>query len=150
MFIKNTLLLASLALFGLSNGLFAQDENKSVSDKDLETFVVIYKEVQTENKKIQQKMVGTIQGEGMEIKRYNEINQANANPNKEIEASAEEMEAYNEVTKKVNKIRTEFQAEVKSMIDEAEDMTLEKYQKIYGELQKDKSLQKKFGELMEG
>jgi hypothetical protein len=150
MFIKNTLLLASLALFGLSNGLFAQDENKSVSDQDLETFVVIYKEVQTENKKIQQKMVGTIQGEGMDIKRYNEINQANANPNTEVEATTEEMEAYNKVTKKVNKIRTEFQAEVKSMIDEAEDMTLEKYQKIYGELQKDKSLQKKFGELMEG
>lgn len=150
MFLKNTLLFASMALFGLSNGILAQDEDKSVSDEDLETFVVIYKEVQTENKRIQQKMAGTIQAEGMEIKRYNEINQANANPNTEVEATEEEMEAYNKVTKKVNKIRTEFQEKVKGMINEAENMTLEKYQEIYAELQKDKSLQKKFGELMNG
>tara|TARA_R100000951_G_scaffold113176_1_gene114689 strand:+ start:171 stop:623 length:453 start_codon:yes stop_codon:yes gene_type:complete len=150
MFIKSTLLFASLAIFGLSNGLFAQDESQNVSDEDLEAFVVIYKEVQTENKKIQQKMAGTIQAEGMEIKRFNEINQANANPNKEVEATTEEMEAYNKVTKKVKKMRTDFQQKVKEMINEAEDMTLEKYQEIYAELQKDKSLQKKFGELMNG
>lgn len=150
MFMKNTLLFAAMALFGLSNGLLAQDESSKVSDDDLETFVVIYKEVQTENKRVQQKMAGTIQGEGMEIKRYNEINQASANPNKEVEASTEEMEAYNKVTKKVNEIRTEFQQKVKGIIEEAEDMTLEKYQEIYAELQKDKSLQKKFGELMNG
>ena len=91
MFIKSTLLFASLAFFVISNGLFAQDESQNVSDADLEAFVVIYKEVQTENKKIQQKMAGTIQAEGMEIKRFNEINQANANPNKEIEATTEEL-----------------------------------------------------------
>jgi hypothetical protein len=149
MFIKNTLLFAFMALFGLSNGLLAQDESKNVSDEDLETFVVIYKEVQTENQKIQQKLVGTIQEEGLEINRFNEINQANANPNKEVDATDEEMAAYKKISKKVEKIQTEFQTKVKSMIEEA-DMTLEKYQDIYAELQKDQELKEKFGELMNG
>lgn len=149
MFIKNTLLFASMALFGLSNGLFAQDESTNVSDEDLEIFVVIYKEVQTENKKIQQKMVGTIQEEGMEINRYNEINQASANPNAEVEASEEEMEVYDKVTKKVEKIQTDFQEEVKTLIED-EGMTLKRYQEVYAALQKDKALQEKFGELMNG
>lgn len=149
MFIKNTLLFAVMALFGLSNGLFAQDETKTVSDEDLETFVVIYKEVQTENQKIQQKMVGTIQEEGMDINRYNEINQASANPEAEVEATDEEMAAFEKVSKKVNKIQKEFQQEVKEMI-ESEGMTLEEYQEVYATLQKDKALQEKFGELMNG
>jgi uncharacterized protein YhaN len=149
MFINNTLLFASMALFGISNGLFAQDESKKVSEEDLETFVVIYKEVQTENKKIQQKMVGTIQAEGMDINRYNEINQANANPETEVDATDEELKAFEKVTKKVKKIQKDFQAEVKEMI-ESEGMSLKEYQEVYAALQKDKSLQEKFGELMNG
>jgi len=149
MFIKNTLLFAFMALFGLSNGLFAQDEGKTVSDEDLETFVVIYKEVQTENQKVQQKMVGTIQEEGMDVNRYNEINQANADPNVEVDATEEELDAFDKVTKKVEKIQKDFQTEVKEMI-ESEGMTLQEYQEVYAALQKDKSLQEKFGELMNG
>lgn len=149
MFIKNTLLFAGMALFGLSNGLYAQDENKNVSDEDLETFVVIYKEVQTENQKVQQKMVGTIQEEGLDVNRYNEINQASANPNAEVDASEEEMEIYEKVTKKVENIQLSFQEKVKTMIEE-EGMSLQRYQEVYAALQKDKALQEKFGELMNG
>lgn len=153
MFIKNTLLFAGMALFGLSNGLNAQEEgastSTSVSDQDLETFVVIYKEVQTENQKVQQKMVGTIEEEGMDVNRYNEINQASANPNAEVDATDEEMEMYEEVTKKVENIQTTFQQKVKTLIEE-EGMSLKRYQEVYAALQKDKSLQEKFGKLMNG
>jgi hypothetical protein len=149
MFKRNTLLFASLAFFGLSNTMFSQTEEKTVSDKDLETFVVIYKDVQTENEKVQQKMVGTIQEEGMDVNRFNEINQASANPDTEIDASENEMKAYKKVTKKVQGIQTSFQKEVKTMIEDA-GMTLQRYQEVYAALQKDKALQEKFGELMNG
>ncbi|MEX2483095.1 MAG: DUF4168 domain-containing protein [Brumimicrobium sp.] len=162
MLIKRTLFFASLAFFGISTAVFgqqngqgtqqpqqAQPESADVSDKDLEQFVVVYKQVQTENKNIQQKMVGTIEEEGMDINRYNELNQASANPNAEVDASKEEMEKYEKVTKKVETIQTDFQQKVKKMIED-EGMTLQRYQEVYTALQSDEDLKEKFNELMTG
>lgn len=160
MLIKRTLLFASLVIFGIStmtigqaNGQGtqqqAQPEPADVSDKDLEQFVVVYKQVQTENQNIQQKMVGTIEEEGMDINRYNELNQASANPNAEVDATEEEMETYEKVTKKVQTIQTDFQQKVKKMIED-EGMTLQRYQEVYTALQSDEKLKEKFNELMAG
>src|SRR5690606_7755555 len=64
-----------------------------ISDEELQKFVDAFQEIQVENQKIQQKMIAEIQEEGMEVQRFSEIQQAQQNPNQEVEMTAEEEEA---------------------------------------------------------
>jgi hypothetical protein len=94
-------------------------------------------------------MVATIQKEGMEITRFQEITQANANPDVEMDASQEEMMLFKQLSTKLKSIQNSFQAEVAEII-KSEGMTIEKYQEVYAALQSDESLQEKFSEIMNG
>lgn len=139
----NVLLVSLLTIaFGFS---FAQSD---VSDEDLETFVAVYQEVQAENQKLQQGMTEIIQKEGMDIQRFNEIYEASASPEKEVEATDEELETHAKVVEEIEQAQTDFQAKVVKLI-EKEGMTLDRYQEVFAQLQTDQELQQKFSELMQ-
>lgn len=138
-----------MTLFGINGNLFSQsvDENEAVNNKDLEKFVVIYKQIQEKNLLIQKEMILSVEEEGMEVERYTEIQKAKANPATEIKITTEEENMLGSINEKLTEIRNDFEQEVEALIKE-EGMTLEDYRMIYLELEKDRDLQEKFRELM--
>lgn len=138
--------LSVLSIFILGNTANAQSE---VSDKELKTFVDIYKEVQQENQTFQEDLIEMVQSEGMEVQRFQEIQGMKANPNAEVDASKEEIETHEKLVVEIEKAQLEFQEKVTEMIEEG-GMTIEKYQEVFTELQGNEELQQKFSEMIQG
>lgn len=119
-----------------------QQTQTSVSDAELTKFAGAYQEIQVENQKIQQEMVTVIQGEGLEVQRFNEIHQANMTPESEVEVSNEEETKYEKVIEKMEAKQTAFNEKIEAVIED-QGLTLNRYQEIGMALQSDQALQQK-------
>src|SRR6056297_3465175 len=95
---KITSLLALTLLF--VSGIFAQAE-KEISDKEIEKFASAIQEVAVINQQTQQKMITTVQEKGIEVQRFNEIIQAQQDPNKEIELKDGEKKKFENVSREL-------------------------------------------------
>lgn len=151
-----TLLLAfalttgATSIIGQEQMLPAQEnQTQDITDKELKKFANVYVEVQSESQKMQEKAVKTIEEEGMEIARFNEIAKAQNDPNKKADPKEEEVEKLAAINSKMSKIQSNFQAEITKLIQQ-EGLTLQRYQELYTAIQKDEELQQKFGELING
>jgi len=141
---KKCLLVAFVAVF--ATGLQAQTEQK-ISDEQLKKFVEVSQKVQGESMKQQQKMMKAIQDEGISPERFNQIYKAEQNPNKESDASGEEKKQYDAAMKKINAMNKQSQKDMEALIKK-EGMKVETYMMINQKLQQDKSLQKRFRQIM--
>jgi|GEM_PF-1636509 Mg2+/Co2+ transporter CorB len=141
---KKCLLVAFVAVF--STGLQAQTEQK-ISAEQLKKFVEVSQKVQGESMKQQQKMMKAIQDEGISPERFNQIYKAEQNPNKESDASGEEKKQYDAAMKKINAMNKQSQKDMEALIKK-EGMKVETYMIINQKLQQDKSLQKRFRQIM--
>lgn len=126
-----------------------QEQTSDVSDQELEKFANVYIEVQSESQKMQSEAVEVIEKEGMDIERFNELANAQNDPNQEIEADEQELEKVNVIGTKIQKIQTDFQERVAGMIQK-EGLTIQRYQEVYQAIQQDQNLQQKFGALIKG
>lgn len=114
-----------------------------VSDKELEQFAEAAQQVQIINQEVQQKMINIVEEKGLDVQRFNEIQQAQLNPQQEIEATKEEMEKYEASTGDFEKIQGQAQEKMQEKITEA-GLTTPRYEEIAMTLQSDPVLQKKF------
>lgn len=129
---------------------FAQTEQKEeVSGEELKQFASAFQQVQTVNQEAQQKMVNTVEQEGMEVQRYNEIQQAQQDPNQEANATNEELKQYEAATQDLEKIQVQAQQEMQEKIIE-EGLTINRYQEITVIVQNDPELQQKIQEYLQG
>jgi len=138
---KNFILALTL-LF--SAATFAQTE---VSDADLNKFANAYKAVQMENQEVQQEMVEMIKKEGLDINRFQSIQQASVNPEQKVDATAVEMKSYKAAVSKIEKMQPGLQKEMTQIITD-NGLTLERYQEIGAALQADQALQQKLQAMM--
>lgn len=138
---KNFILALTLLFSAVT---FAQTK---VSDADLNKFADAYKAVQIENQEVQQEMVEMIKKEGLELSRFQTIQQASVNPNKEVEATQEEMDIYKKVITEIEKMQPELQKEMSDIITD-NGLTLDRYQEIGAALQSDQALQQKLQTMM--
>lgn len=149
LFIMKTLKILGLSIFStllFAGTSFAQSD---VSDKDLETFVEIYKDVQKENQEFQEGLVKMVEEEGMEVQRFQEIQAMKANPEAQATIPKEELEKHDQLMQEIEKAQVEFQEKITGVIEEG-GMSFEKYQEVFTELQANQTLQQKFVELMQG
>lgn len=70
---------------------FAQQK---ITDDELNKFADAYQEVRMVNQSSHQKMMKAVTDENLTVKRFNLINQAELDLNKELEATTEELEKY--------------------------------------------------------
>lgn len=131
-----------------SFGAFAQTQ-ETVSDQELEKFASALEHVQIINQEAQQEMVKAIQEEGLDVESYTKIQQAQQNPNQEVEATDEEMEKYNSVSGDIEKIQMQSQQKMEEKIKE-EGLTIERYQEIVAALQASPELQENLQKYMQG
>ncbi len=143
--------ITSLLLFTLIGVMtaFAQSEQqKEVSGEELKQFASAFQQVQTVNQQAQQKMVSTVEEEGLEVQRYNEIQQAQQDPNQEDNATDEELKQYEAATQELEKIQAQAQQEMQGKIIE-EGLTVNRYQEIAAIVQSNPELQQKLQEYLQ-
>ena len=144
--------LTSLLLFTLISaiGAFSQTEQKeNVSGEELKQFASAFQQVQTVNQQAQQTMVKAVEEKGLEVQRYNEIQQAQQDPNQEANATGEELKQYETATQELEKIQVQAQQQMQEKIIE-EGLTVNRYQEIATVVQNDPELQQKLQEYLQG
>ncbi len=120
-----------------------QPELKEVSDNELSKFAAIAQEVQLINQAAQQKMIQVVESKGMDVERFSQIQQAQQNPQLEMEVSAEELETYEASTQEFQGIQMDAESVMEKKINEG-DLSLTRYQEIAQTLQSDPVLLEKF------
>jgi hypothetical protein len=113
-----------------------------ISDADLEKFANAFKEIQVINQASQQQMIAVIQEEGMEVQRFNEIFQAEQNPNQKSEMNAEEETMFENINVEIKTIQKDSE---KKMIGKIEDkgLSVNRYQQIMMAIQNNPEMQGK-------
>lgn len=113
-----------------------------VSDKELDQFVQSYKDVQAANQEAQQDMMKMIEDEGLDVQRFQTIQQASTDPSKEVDATKEEMDSHKKITSKMQAMQPELEKKMEGIIKK-DGLTMDRYQAIAMAIQKDKDLQQK-------
>lgn len=127
---------------------FAQTE-QNISDKEIKQFTSAFQEIQAIDQQAQQEMAKKVENSGLNVQRFNEIQQAEQFPDQEVEATDEEMEKYQSANKELEKIQTNAQQQMTEKI-ESEGLSINKYQEIANRLQSDPELKKRIQEEMQG
>lgn len=147
--IKKVKSLLFVVLF-IGSGAFAQAvQNEEVSDEEVEQFAGAFKQIQDINQEAQQEMISSVEEAGLDVQRYNEIQQAQQNPDQQVDASDEELEQFKAATQEMGNIQVEAQQKMQEKIKE-EGLTLARYQEIGSAIQSDPGLQKKLQEYLQG
>ncbi|MCB7480781.1 DUF4168 domain-containing protein [Christiangramia sediminis] len=124
-----------------------QQESIEVSDAELTQFAEVFQKMRMMNQEAQKEMMATVQNEDFELERFNEIHQAEMDPNKEVETSAEEDKKYKAVVSELEKMQPEFQKKMQAVITES-DLSMERYQQLAMALRSDAELQQRLQEIM--
>ena len=130
-----------------STSVFAQEQKISVKKFDM--FVEVFQTIQQENNKAQMEMAGIIEGEGLTTERFNEIYQAEQNPQQDSDASAEEKKQHAAAMTKLEAKNKELQGMMEAKIKE-KGLTMEDYQQIYQKVQTDPEMQQKLMARLQG
>ena len=128
-------------------GVFAQSE-KEISDKEIEKFAFAIQEVATINQQTQQKMMTTVEEEGLAVQRFNEILQSQGDPNTDAELKEGEKKKFEDASQKLGEIQTKAQTKMEEKIVE-EGLTLTRYQEIAALVQSDPELQERLKNILQ-
>jgi hypothetical protein len=140
---KLSLILFSLTLF--ASPVMAQESE--ISDADMELFATAFQDVQAVNQQIQNKMVGAIQKEGLDIQTFNKIQQASQSEEAETEISEEDMAKYQKSIQAIQVVQQEAQQKMKKAVEDS-GLGMDKYQNIMRKVQEDPEIQAKLQEML--
>jgi hypothetical protein len=132
----------------LNNNQPTQPQSTEVSDSELKQFANAAQQVQSINQEFQQQMLNTLEANGLGAERFNEIQQAQQNPQQESDASKEEMEKYEASIRDFQNTQVQAQEIMEEKIIEA-GLTVPRYEEIAMTLQSNPELQAKLQELQQ-
>lgn len=144
---KVTVLLMGLIIS--ATAAFSQEAQKEVSDQELKQFAEAFQKVQVVNEDIQQDMMKTIQDNGLDVQRYNEIQQTQQQPSQETKASSEDLKKFETISVEIDQMRVQAQQKMQNKIEET-GLTIPRYQEIAAVVQNSPDLQKKMQEYLQG
>lgn len=123
-----------------SLSLSAQEQN--VSDSELGQFADAYIKVQMQNQVAQQEMMTIIENEGLEVERFSAIQEAEVDPAKESDATADEMKKHASAISKMEELQPELE---KKAVDEIESagISIDRYKSLASAIQQEKGLQER-------
>ncbi len=154
---KKTFALLSLISFFFFIGTVAlnaqqmqhqQQLKTDYSDDELEQFVETVIEVMPLQNESEEKMIGEIEDRGLTVEQFNEILAQLENPEVELTASEEEVEAFEKAIEEVQQVQMNYQIKINGVIEE-NDMTVEEYEMIIMAYQQDRQLQQRIDQLMQ-
>ena len=122
-------------------------QESEISDADMELFATAFQDVQAVNQQIQNKMVGAIQKEGLDIQTFNKIQQASQSEEAETEISEEDMAKYQKSIQAIQVVQQEAQQKMKKAVEDS-GLGMDKYQNIMRKVQEDPEIQAKLQEML--
>lgn len=131
------------------NTKMPQQQNIEVSDSELSEFAKVFQQMRVINQEAQQQMIQVVQDSDLKLERFNEIHQANLDPNKEVKTTDAESKKYEVAVTKLETIQPKFQERMKNLIDNS-SLSVERYQQLAMALQSDASLQQRLQEELKG
>lgn len=136
-----------LALF-MTTGVMAQAAQGEMNDDQLKQWAAAYQQIQMIDQQAQQTMVAAIEDSGMEVQQFTEMQQAQANPNEEMETTPEEQSLFDQASRRIQEVQQEAQQEMQVKIQD-EGLTMEEYQTYGAMIQNDPALQQKLMEYLQ-
>lgn len=133
----------SLFLFvTILGSLTLSAQQQDVSDTELAQFADAYIKVQMQNQEAQQEMMTIIEGEGLEVERFSEIQQTAMDPNQKSDATADEMKKHGSAIAKIEKLQPELE---KKAVDQVEStgISMERFESLASVIQQDQGLQQR-------
>lgn len=126
------------------------ESTENFSEKEIETFVKINKEIMPLQEDIQTDMVSTIEKEGMEVPRFQELAQAQQGGKlQEVTKDPKELEKFNAAGQKIMKLQENLQGEIEKVIDNNK-MSTEKFEAIYMAYNTNPEIKQKVDKLFSG
>lgn len=125
-----------------------QQQTTDVSDDEIEQFALAFVEVQNIEQKVQPEMVQAVEKEGIEVQRFNEIMNAQQDPNQEVDASEDELIKFASANREIEEIQTRAQREMMEKIAES-GLSVDRYQKIMVAVRNNPELQQKLQSSMQ-
>ncbi|MFO8234588.1 MAG: DUF4168 domain-containing protein [Bacteroidales bacterium] len=127
-----------------------QGEDIDVSEEELDKFVDAARRVQTINQEVQQDINKTVEDEGMEVERFNEIQRSQQMQQEgESDATEEEMQQFRNIMEELQNVQTGAEEEMEKAIEDA-GLTMQRYQQIAEAAQRDSELMQKLQEKLQG
>ncbi len=147
---KKITVLSLVGMFILGTAVLAQptQQAEKVSDREIGQFASSLQEVQQINQQAQEKMVKAVEDEGLEVQRFNEIQQSQQAPDQSSDATEKELTMYQATMEKLQIIQSSAQQEMEKKITD-EGLTVMRYQEIMGMIQSDPNLQQKIQKHLE-
>ncbi len=118
------------------------------SDEELEQFVETYLEAMPLYEESEEKMIEEIEDQGLTVEQFNDILAQLENPQVEVTATEEEIEAFEKAMEEVQEIQMTYNLKINSVIED-NDMTNEEYEMIIMAYQQDRELQQRIDELIQ-
>lgn len=132
---------------------FNQDQAAEVdlSDEEMEQFVEAIVKAQELQMESQEEMMDIVEGEGISVEMYNQITQAQqmGQSEEDIDASAEDMQNYNNALEKIMEVEERLEPQMVEAIEET-GMDMERYQEINMAVQQDPELQQRIQQELQG
>ena len=119
-----------------------------ISQEELQQFATLTEEIQIANQELQQKMVQELENQGIDLQRFNELQQAEQNPQAKVDATDQELANYQTANKALAEMQLQAQQEVQKRI-EAHGLSQERLQEINMALQNSPELQASFQQIQE-
>ncbi len=128
----------------MPNQMQEQAKSIEVSDEEVTTFVKAQNKLLDVQEKSTEKMMTTIEDEGLDVEVYNKIaRQAQrANSAEDINATGDELQKFQNASTKVSKIQQSMQQEQEEVLKKM-DMSPKRYQEIEMAAMQDMKLQEK-------
>ena len=127
-----------------------QQTQTDISDTQLEKFVAASQDLGAIQQSMQQEMMATVQEEGLDMKKFQEMAAQKQNPNKEttMEISAEDEQAFQNAMKEVQSMQMEMQKEMQATVNE-NGLNVQEFQEIQQAYRQDPELQAKVNEMIQ-
>lgn len=119
-----------------------QQPSADFSDEQLEQFAVAFQEVQEMNSGVQDEMMGAIEEEGLDVERFNKIQQAQQNPEAKKDISEEEMKKFENCMQAIQKVQMQAQKKMESAVQES-GLDMNTFQQIMRAMQENPEIQQK-------
>jgi hypothetical protein len=117
--------------------------NIEVSDAEVKKFVDAVRKVQSINRGAQQEMSKAVQDEGMDVKRFQEIQKSQQSQQQgQANATEAEMKKYRNIMTKMKEVQSGMQQDMSKAIKDA-GLTMQKYQQIAKAARNDSTLMKR-------
>lgn len=125
-----------------------QQQQIDVDDSEMKQFALAFAEIQSVDQEIQEEMVGAVEEEGLDVQRFNEILNAQQDPNQEVDANEDELKQFASANQEIEKIQSKAQEKMQKVIEDS-DLTIQRYQEIMGAVRSNPELQQKLQEHIE-